>query len=282
MLLWDRTSGPEQKNSLPIPTPSSGQTPLALTAYSPTGSVLAPPSSLRPEIGLAVEVDRYEHACTRLIQGLSHFDRSSVRDRSRLLASLVALELRVRSALRLGRVPISGESWPRELQRALLDRLSQARAGVQDTLRVAGLEDYLAAARGRVGLEPADPESDRSEAAEPASEFRLLRLGHPSWFRGSVDAREGDLTLNVQRAETHPLGDDPNVLLAGIGLLLFCSLLTWLSTPGRPWRLLTVALLALAATVSLDLNLYAYGALLAFVALGAVVRPTRAEPLGAA
>ena len=232
-----------------------------------------PPGLLRREIGLAVEVERFERASLRVIQGLSRFDRSSVRDRSQLLASLVELELRIRSALRLAQGPMGRqERWPRELQSALLDRVSQAQGTLGETLRAAGLEDYLATARNRVGLEPADPLSDRSEIAEPPTEFRLLRLGRPSWFRGTIDAREGAVVLEVGRGSTGEAGFEVGPILVGLGVLIGSGVLTLLSAPGRPLRLLIGVIFAIAATVPMEIDLAGYGVLLGLVALGALVR----------
>ncbi|HEU5118216.1 MAG TPA: hypothetical protein VFT74_16480, partial [Isosphaeraceae bacterium] len=284
LLLWDQPSDPSGPVSdrLALPAPATGQTPLALMVHAPPDKVLEPPPALRRDVGLAVEVDRYEYASTRLIQSLADFDRSSIHDRSQLLASLVALELRVRSALRLARAPMSGqEAWSIELRRALLNRISQANSGLQDTLRAAGLDEYLTAARHRVGLEPPDPRSDRSEMAEPPSEFRLLRLGQPSWYRGAINATDGEVALSIDRTTARPSRFRPGMVLAFAGLLVWSALLTWLSssTSRRPWALLMLTALGLVSTWPLELDPLAYALVFAFLALGALVRPPReAQP----
>ncbi len=135
LLLWDQPSDSDPSDRLALPSPTTGQTPLAVVVHAPSGTVLEPPPSLRRDVALAVEVDRYEHAATRLVQSLSNFDRSAIHDRSQLLASLVALELRVRSAFRLARAPMSGqEAWSLELRRALCWTGSHRRARVSRTL----------------------------------------------------------------------------------------------------------------------------------------------------
>ena len=122
-----------------------------------------------------VMLARAEQAARRISEDVSLLDRSSARQQGALIGALTQFELACRSARRSAATAVDGLE-----AREQLDAL-QAR--VQESLEVAGLGAYVAAARSRVGMGVEDPLPQVVESAILVPALRVRMMGEPRSFR---------------------------------------------------------------------------------------------------
>ncbi|WP_074315495.1 hypothetical protein [Singulisphaera sp. GP187] len=149
------------------------------TSRSPVFAAVAPDRQ---------DISRAEKHGRLIADRLATIDRSSLRDRESLVASLVEFELMLRSAERAAVWESPLPSATRETEiRVIQARVQAARHGLAEAVETAALDELARAARVHLGLAREDAAAATPELAEPAVPVRLRRLGQPRRFDGDLD-----------------------------------------------------------------------------------------------
>jgi hypothetical protein len=244
-LLW--TTAPPAAGSMgaswPVTLPRAGKGPATtlVSIYTPSGVIVRQGDNAGLEVaGVArlemARADSLVHSAGALVTKL---DRSSGRDHEKLVALLINHEMALRGAERNVRWTRHGATKD-EITRVEheLDLIRVARTNRDDTMRRAGLDVDLSAARIYLGELPASPSRPIGGIPEPSEPDRIRQVGRPASLIGVVPGIEGKSSEPVLTLEARPWEAIDNIplprFLTAIILLTILALVV-VSPSRRIW-----------------------------------------------
>jgi hypothetical protein len=176
-----------------LPLPRAGREPVRtlLSWNSPAGvSIGAIPAGFQPVTIARLDTARAEWLDRSIRELIAKLDRSSGRDHERLVSLLINHELALRAAERAGRRDEADSEGPAR-DREPVGSVAGARAGIDEAIRTAGLNDDLAAARSYLGLSQDAGNRPPAGIPEPIVPCRIRAFGRPSAMIGTVEGLDG-------------------------------------------------------------------------------------------
>ncbi len=234
--------------SIPLPEPPGPDVPTLVTLHAPEGIRIQ--GNADPVTGDVLALERVESLARGIVDRLdpTSLDRSSPRDRTELLSSLVRFEARCGAAERAAALSQSerGSAEGTEISR-VEQRILTAREELNAALVSVGLEEFLLSARSRIGLDDRpDPLADLPDIEEHPAVLRIRRLGKPSYYWGNAESGR-KLSLRWRKVDNSsplPQPDHGSALLAIGGLFASGLVLTrQANRAGRSTTLLATVVL---------------------------------------
>jgi hypothetical protein len=186
------------------------------------------------------EVEIAERLARRVEDSMIDLDRSSPRERRRILDDLVEIELRGRFLAR-GSTPAS---------EAATGRLHAARTSIADASQTAGLDDLLQEARAQVGLAQAISDSADGPRPAPIEPVRVRRVGRSQFFRWSATDPGRPLPIRwTSKPPSSPWRMVQSWAIAAIGLVVSLALGRLAARSAPPEGRFTLALALLVIVV---------------------------------
>jgi hypothetical protein len=188
-LIW-RTPPPDAAERGPgrwplsLPRAGLGAVQTLLSVSTPSGVTVEGTSASFERVAIAsLDKARADWLGQSLRDSLAKLDRSSGRDHERLVALLINHELALRAADRAAHRDDALEQGSVG-QRELLQSIAAARAGVDKTVRSAGLTDDLNSARSYLGLPRDAVDRPPGGIPEPIAPCRIRAFGRPTAMIG--------------------------------------------------------------------------------------------------
>jgi hypothetical protein len=199
-LVWNAVGDPARgggRHQLALPEVRASPAPALVTVRAPESiDVRAGTGALEPIAADRLELERAEWLEGRTAETLTDLDRGSLRDRETLAAALVQFGMLLRSAERAALWDPAGATQSRqERARRVRGRSEAVRAGLNEMLESAGLEDLSRAAQADLGLAPDDPRAPAPEIPEPTPTVRIGHLGQPHHLLGKSSGLGGPEAL---------------------------------------------------------------------------------------
>jgi hypothetical protein len=172
--------------SLPLPRAGPGPTRTLVTVSTPAGvSIGGTSSGLEPVAMARLDKARADWLSRLTREALAHVDRSSGRDHERVVSLLISHGMALRAAERAANRAETA-SGGRTAERELAASIANARAGLDEAVRSAGLADDLNSARSYLGL--SDDVGNRPPAGipEPIVPCRIRAVGRPTALIGTL------------------------------------------------------------------------------------------------
>lgn len=267
---WRAPAGPAATAGSPrpvaIPSTDPAEVPTLIRLFAPRSIVVASPAG-GPEAISPREwaIEDAERRSLRVVATLSDFDRSSPDRRAEIVRDLVDFELGERALRRASESSTA-------LSESDEGRIRSARQAIADASQVAGLEDLVQDARGRVGLgpPPADPDAERRDDPDEPTRIRRIGRAYPFRSEGRGPGRAAPITWGP-RPVAPWWGDRQAWLIASIGLAVALGSARRIARPigARPRSALVA--IGVVALVLLALEPAGIGLLLAVAGLGRAV-----------
>ncbi len=230
--------------TIPLPALLQGKVPTLLTVFTPDPAQVQ--AALKAVACDSLELGRLERMGREIGERVGKFDRTSSRDRAALLRSLMRFEIQARATERAA-------GWGGGNAGGISPQVRAARVALAESLAAAGLDDFTASARSRVGLAPDDPMPDQPAAPEPPAPLRIHCLGNPTYLLG--EQVEPGRPIAASRVAAGASAPSPFARAGQAALAASPAsavVLLTLLIGNRPRRLLLglVATLAIAATLA--------------------------------
>jgi hypothetical protein len=180
--------------------------PTLITVHTPGEISLLPIEGRLGRAGPALlETDRLEWLIRRIGDLVGRIDRGSRDDQAALVAHLVRFEVLNQSASRASS-PAARSVFATSHDDAfqVSARLVAARRAMTESVRAAGLEDFLQSALARTGRSAKDPLGQIQLPPGNATLLRIPELGNPAWYRTTASSDPSVLTLHWRRSATSP------------------------------------------------------------------------------
>ncbi|MHC5539477.1 hypothetical protein ACYOEI_14765, partial [Singulisphaera rosea] len=202
---------------------------------------------------------------------LPRIDRGSLHYRAALVSALVRVELILRGSERAAEWdPSRGATTSRdEWTRRLAERIQSVRSGLQESIEIAGLDEFAREARVHLGQEAEVSGTPTVEIPESASMVRIRRLGKPYQFREDTsDNGPRPSLLWSPKAPAQTTGPWENWQL--LPTLAIIPLLVWglVGRQSRGGRLTLVASSVVMIAIGVVAGPLALGLVLALTVLG--------------
>jgi len=216
------------------------------------------------------DITRAERLGRLIADRLSTIDRSSLRDREALVASLVDFELLLRSAERAAVWESGSPSSTREAEIQLIRlRVSAARRVLSEAVETAALDELTRAAWVHLGFVREDSLAPTPEIPEATVPVRLRRLGQPRRFEGESDGSGQSLAVLASSNPSTWLRDPQQVpTFAWVAIALPPIVWALVRGTGQPSLTGAVLLVLTLAVTAVGAGVWSFLAALLMAGLG--------------
>jgi hypothetical protein len=206
--------------SLPLPRAGAGPARALVTVSTPAGvSIGATSSGLEPVAMARLDQARADRLGSLTREALAHVDRSSGRDHERIVSLLISHGQALRAAERAANRAETA-SGGQAAERELAASIANARTGLDEAVRSAGLTDDLTSARSYLGLSEDGGNRPPDGIPEPIVPCRIRAVGQPTALIGTlkglddVSARPSLTVAGTPQAPSLELGAERSAILA--------------------------------------------------------------------